>query len=211
MEESETRRRSFRFIPGPVFCQLLMADRDESRRPRTQAARCCQRSRRAGDRHRHDHQVSPALPRAGDPESHRAGDASPLARGAARPLPFCRSTSTIRTRRRTAHDDRDHGRQHSPRCVVMTAQELLQARSLLRRVPVARPCGRRHSQAESAPSHRRLRVRDRRSDRLGARAARQPGIDAGGARARPAAGPTRAVDRRRPRSGAAGVAPPHGA
>src|SRR5215472_10393027 len=26
LEESETGRRSFRFIPGPVFCQLLMAD-----------------------------------------------------------------------------------------------------------------------------------------------------------------------------------------
>src|SRR5262249_17293226 len=26
LEESETGRRSFRFIQGPVFCQLLMAD-----------------------------------------------------------------------------------------------------------------------------------------------------------------------------------------
>ncbi len=26
LEESETGRRSFRFIKGPVFCQLLMAD-----------------------------------------------------------------------------------------------------------------------------------------------------------------------------------------
>ena len=26
LEESESGRRSFRFIPGPVFCQLLMAD-----------------------------------------------------------------------------------------------------------------------------------------------------------------------------------------
>src|SRR3954470_18812736 len=26
LDESETGRRQFRFVPGPVFCQLLMAD-----------------------------------------------------------------------------------------------------------------------------------------------------------------------------------------
>jgi MoxR-like ATPase len=38
LEEAETGRRSFRFISGPVFCQLLMADEINRASPRTQAA-----------------------------------------------------------------------------------------------------------------------------------------------------------------------------
>ena len=36
LEESETGARSFRFIKGPVFCQLLMADEINRASPRTQ-------------------------------------------------------------------------------------------------------------------------------------------------------------------------------
>jgi len=38
LEESETRARSFRFIPGPVFTQLLMADEVNRASPKTQSA-----------------------------------------------------------------------------------------------------------------------------------------------------------------------------
>ena len=38
LEESETGTRSFRFIKGPVFCQLLMADEINRASPRTQSA-----------------------------------------------------------------------------------------------------------------------------------------------------------------------------
>ncbi|NIA71644.1 MoxR family ATPase [Pelagibius litoralis] len=38
LEESESGRRSFRFIPGPVFGQLLMADEINRASPRTQSA-----------------------------------------------------------------------------------------------------------------------------------------------------------------------------
>ena len=38
LEESETGRREFRFIHGPVFCQLLMADEINRASPRTQSA-----------------------------------------------------------------------------------------------------------------------------------------------------------------------------
>jgi MoxR-like ATPase len=38
MEETETGRRSFRFIEGPVFAQLLMADEINRASPRTQSA-----------------------------------------------------------------------------------------------------------------------------------------------------------------------------
>jgi MoxR-like ATPase len=38
LEETEGGRRGFRFVPGPVFCQLLMADEINRASPRTQAA-----------------------------------------------------------------------------------------------------------------------------------------------------------------------------
>ncbi len=38
LEESEDGRRSFRFVPGPVFSQLLMADEINRASPRTQSA-----------------------------------------------------------------------------------------------------------------------------------------------------------------------------
>ena len=40
LEESETGRRSFRFIAGPVFCQLLMADEINRASPRTNRPSC---------------------------------------------------------------------------------------------------------------------------------------------------------------------------
>ncbi|MCY0096206.1 AAA family ATPase [Hoeflea ulvae] len=38
MDQDETGRRSFRFVPGPVFTQLLMADEINRASPRTQSA-----------------------------------------------------------------------------------------------------------------------------------------------------------------------------
>ncbi len=38
LEESAEGKRAFRFIPGPVFCQLLMADEINRASPRTQSA-----------------------------------------------------------------------------------------------------------------------------------------------------------------------------
>ena len=38
LEEAQGGRRSFRFIKGPVFCQLLMADEINRASPRTQSA-----------------------------------------------------------------------------------------------------------------------------------------------------------------------------
>ena len=38
LEESPDGKRAFRFIPGPVFCQLLMADEINRASPRTQSA-----------------------------------------------------------------------------------------------------------------------------------------------------------------------------
>ena len=38
LEDTEGGRRTFRFVPGPVFCQLLMADEINRASPRTQSA-----------------------------------------------------------------------------------------------------------------------------------------------------------------------------
>ncbi len=38
LEETQDGRRGFRFVPGPVFCQLLMADEINRASPRTQSA-----------------------------------------------------------------------------------------------------------------------------------------------------------------------------
>jgi MoxR-like ATPase len=38
LEESDAGTRSFRFLPGPVFCQVLMADEINRASPRTQSA-----------------------------------------------------------------------------------------------------------------------------------------------------------------------------
>ena len=38
LEESSDGKRAFRFIPGPIFCQLLMADEINRASPRTQSA-----------------------------------------------------------------------------------------------------------------------------------------------------------------------------
>ncbi len=38
LEEADSGKRSFRFLPGPVFCQLLMADEINRASPRTQSA-----------------------------------------------------------------------------------------------------------------------------------------------------------------------------
>lgn len=55
LEESADGKREFRFIPGPVFCQLLMADEINRASPRTQSALLQAMQERhvtvAGDRH----------------------------------------------------------------------------------------------------------------------------------------------------------------
>ena len=86
LDEAEGRR-SFRFVPGPVFCQLLMADEINRASPRTQSAllQAMQEQRVAvgGRRAR----AAAPVPRAGDAEPDRAGGHLSAARGAARPVP----------------------------------------------------------------------------------------------------------------------------
>ena len=112
MEESEAGRRSFRFIPGPVFCQLLMADEINRASPRTQAALLQAMQERRVTVAGHDHRSARAVPRAGDPEPDRAGGHLSAARSAARPVPAADRRRLSGRSGGTAHDDRDHGRRH---------------------------------------------------------------------------------------------------
>ena len=130
-------RRAFRFIPGPVFCQLLMADEINRASPRTQSALL-----QAMQEHRVAvaGEVAPAaraLPRAGHAEPDRAGGHLPAARGAARPLPAGSRRSTTRTRRPSAPccwPPPARGRRKPVQ--AMTGAELIAAQALIRRIPV---------------------------------------------------------------------------
>jgi MoxR-like ATPase len=73
LEEAPGGKRAFRFIPGPIFCRLLMADEINRASPRTQAALL--QAMQEGFRHhrRSAPRPAPALPRIGHPEPDRAG------------------------------------------------------------------------------------------------------------------------------------------
>ena len=110
LEESAGGKRSFRFIPGPIFAQLLMADEINRASPRTQSAllQAMQEQHVTVAGARHD--VPQAVPRARDAEPDRAGRHLSAARGAARPLPDADRRRLSRPRGRAAHPVRDHRR-----------------------------------------------------------------------------------------------------
>jgi MoxR-like ATPase len=136
LEESETGRRSFRFIQGPVFCQLLMADEINRASPRTQSAllQAMQEHRisMAGQYH--------ALPI----PFHVLATQNPLELEGTYPLPEAQLDRFF-MQVDIEHPDLDAERQivvattgateQQPE-QVMDAEELIQAQRLLRHVPV---------------------------------------------------------------------------
>ena len=78
LDIDDTGKRAFRFIEGPIFCQLLMADEINRASPRTQAALLQAMQERevtvAGVHHKPDRAVS----RSGHPEPAGAGRHLPL-------------------------------------------------------------------------------------------------------------------------------------
>ena len=136
LEESETGRRSFRFIPGPVFCQLLMADEINRASPRTQSAllQAMQEGRVsiAGQYH--------PLPR----PFHVLATQNPLEQEGTYPLPEAQLDRFL------LQIDVDYpdlaaerrmliattGIAEQPARPAMTAEELLAAQRLVRRIPV---------------------------------------------------------------------------
>jgi MoxR-like ATPase len=136
LEESETGRRSFRFIPGPVFCQLLMADEINRASPRTQSAllQAMQEGRVsiAGQYH--------PLPR----PFHVLATQNPLEQEGTYPLPEAQLDRFL-LQIDIDYPDREAEKQmliattgaleERPR-QAMTAEELITAQRLVRRIPV---------------------------------------------------------------------------
>jgi MoxR-like ATPase len=136
LEESEAGRRSFRFIPGPVFCQLLMADEINRASPRTQSAllQAMQEHRVsvAGQYH--------ALPK----PFHVLATQNPLEQEGTYPLPEAQLDRFL-LQIDVGYPDIEAERQmliattgiaEEKPTPVMTGVELLAAQRLVRRVPV---------------------------------------------------------------------------
>ncbi len=100
MDQDDSGRRSFRFVKGPVFAQLLMADEINRASPRTQSAllQSMQEYHITIAYQRYD--LLGALPCARHPEPARAGRYLSSARSPARPLSAAGRRQLPRTRRR---------------------------------------------------------------------------------------------------------------
>ena len=136
LEEADTGRRSFRFIPGPVFCQLLMADEINRASPRTQSAllQAMQEGRVsvAGQYH--------ALPR----PFHVLATQNPLEQEGTYPLPEAQLDRFL-LQIDVGYPDLDAERQmllvttgisEEAPVTAMSGVELLAAQRLVRRIPV---------------------------------------------------------------------------
>ena len=110
LEESPGGQRNFRFIPGPVFAQLLDGRRDQPREPAHPVGAAAGHAGAACHGCRRPPRPAQAVPRAGDPESARAGRHLSAARGAARPLPDASRRRLSRPRGGAAHPVRHHRR-----------------------------------------------------------------------------------------------------
>ncbi|SLN34656.1 AAA family ATPase [Oceanibacterium hippocampi] len=136
MDEGEGGRRAFRFIPGPVFCQVLMADEINRASPRTQSAllQAMQEKQVSIAGVAHD------LPR----PFHVLATQNPLEQEGTYPLPEAQLDRFL-MQIDVAYPDLEAERrmliattgteEARPR-QVMTAEELLAAQRLVRRVPV---------------------------------------------------------------------------
>ena len=135
LETAADGSRDFRFIEGPIFCQLLMADEINRASPRTQAALL----QAMQERLCHFWQSSPlgqTISRAGHTEPDRTGRRGSSARSPVGPLPCAdrRALPDRATEREillaTTGVSEDSAHQ------VFDAQTLLAAQTTLRRMPV---------------------------------------------------------------------------
>ncbi|HEX3208809.1 MAG TPA: MoxR family ATPase [Geminicoccaceae bacterium] len=136
LEETEGGRRSFRFIRGPVFCQLLMADEINRASPRTQAALLQAMQERRVTVAGHDHEVPEPF--------HVLATQNPIEQEGTYPLPEAQLDRFLlqvnvdypdrAAERRMMIETTGAGIQ--PARPVMTADELIAAQALVRRIPV---------------------------------------------------------------------------
>lgn len=137
LEEAPGGARSFRFLQGPVFCQLLMADEINRASPRTQSALL---------QAMQEHKVSIAgayhpLPA----PFHVLATQNPLEQEGTYPLPEAQLDRFL-MQIDVGYPDLEAERRmliattgaaEAPPTAVMTAEDLLAAQALVRRVPVA--------------------------------------------------------------------------
>lgn len=136
LDEDEGGRRSFRFVPGPVFCQLLMADEINRASPRTQSAllQAMQEGRVAVAGVEHP------LPR----PFHVLATQNPIEQEGTYPLPEAqldRFLLEVEVRYPDLAAERamlvaTTGAGESPPAPALSAAELMAAQALIRRVPV---------------------------------------------------------------------------
>ncbi len=134
--EDDGGRRSFRFIPGPVFCQLLMADEVNRASPRTQSAllQAMQEHRVSVAGHYHP------LPR----PFHVLATQNPIEQEGTYPLPEAQLDRFL-MQIDVGYPDQDAERRMviettgvpgPPPTPVLTAADLIAAQGLVRRIPV---------------------------------------------------------------------------
>jgi MoxR-like ATPase len=136
LDDSADGRRSFRFVPGPVFCQLLMADEINRASPRTQSAllQAMQEQRVAVGGVEHP------LPR----PFHVLATQNPIEQEGTYPLPEAqldRFLLEVRVSYPALADERamlvaTTGAAETRPVQALTAEELIAAQALIRRVPV---------------------------------------------------------------------------
>jgi MoxR-like ATPase len=136
LDESVDGRRSFRFVPGPVFCQLLMADEINRASPRTQSAllQAMQEQRVAVGGVEHP------LPR----PFHVLATQNPIEQEGTYPLPEAQLDRFLLEVRVSYPDLASEramlvattGPAEAKPIQALTADELMAAQALIRRVPV---------------------------------------------------------------------------
>ncbi|MGI9436463.1 MAG: AAA family ATPase [Geminicoccaceae bacterium] len=136
LEETEAGRRSFRFIEGPVFCQLLMADEINRASPRTQAALLQAMQERHVTIAGHDHVLPSPF--------HVLATQNPIEQEGTYPLPEAQLDRFL-LQVNVDYPDEDVERRIMIETTgtldveaqaVMTAGELMEAQELIRRIPV---------------------------------------------------------------------------
>lgn len=196
LEEDEHGRRSFRFIRGPVFCQLLMADEINRASPRTQSAllQAMQEMRVsvAGE--------NQLLPK----PFHVLATQNPIEQEGTYPLPEAqldRFLMQVDVGYPSLEAEREMliattGATEEEVSRVLTPEDLMEAQHVVRRIPVGDSVVDAILKLVRAGRPETTEVDEvRRPCGLGPRSTRQPGSHAGGARPSPAGWPLRALGR----------------
>ena len=136
LEEDERGQRFFRFLPGPVFCQLLMADEINRASPRTQSALLQAMQERRVSVAGHYHPLPEPF--------HVLATQNPLEQEGTYPLPEAQLDRFL-MQIDVTYPDRDAERRMlvattgldlEVPTAVLTPDELMQAQRLVRRLPV---------------------------------------------------------------------------